>query len=336
MQIEKTVFISYRRANIYTARAVYRDLTAHGYDVFMSPNEAVTRRFEPVMLNQIAARAHFIVVFTPSAIAECRGLNHWIRQEIEYALEMKRHIVPLLFDWFTFQNMRHCLADKLATLPEYTALEIQPTHFQDGLERLRHHFLSNPPDVTIHPMPPGDESIVQQIQEDEIRQPAVSAEQLAAEQHFEQAHYRYIADNAGMIAQLSAAIRLNPHYTEAYAVRGMLRSISGDIDIEDAISDFDAAIRLDPQYAYAYRSRGNCRRSTGDYDGAIADYNEAIRLNPDDAENFINRGVAYQKKGDLRQANADYQRYIDNGGREADKVRGWIRKNEAELRKRGG
>jgi len=31
---QKTVFISYRRTNFYTALAVYQDLTKNGYDCF--------------------------------------------------------------------------------------------------------------------------------------------------------------------------------------------------------------------------------------------------------------------------------------------------------------
>jgi hypothetical protein len=35
MQTQRTVFISYRRTNMYMARAVYLDLRAHGYDAFL-------------------------------------------------------------------------------------------------------------------------------------------------------------------------------------------------------------------------------------------------------------------------------------------------------------
>ena len=45
-RIEKTVFISYRRTNFYTALAVYQDLTAYGYDVFFDYQSIDSGNFE--------------------------------------------------------------------------------------------------------------------------------------------------------------------------------------------------------------------------------------------------------------------------------------------------
>ena len=98
MQIEKTVFISYRRTNTYMARAVYQNLTAHGYDCFLDSESIDAGSFERIILNQIAARAHFIVILTPSALERCAEPGDWLRREIEYALENKRNIVPLMFE----------------------------------------------------------------------------------------------------------------------------------------------------------------------------------------------------------------------------------------------
>ena len=56
-KIEKTVFISYRRTNIYNALAVYQDLTKHGYDVFFDFESIDSGDFEqPEVANNTAVK----------------------------------------------------------------------------------------------------------------------------------------------------------------------------------------------------------------------------------------------------------------------------------------
>ena len=61
LHIEKTVFLSYRRTNVPWALAIFKDLTSHGYDVFFDFTGIASGDFERVILEQIRARAHFIV-----------------------------------------------------------------------------------------------------------------------------------------------------------------------------------------------------------------------------------------------------------------------------------
>src|SRR4051812_17231498 len=104
MQVEKTVFISYRRTNAMTARAVYQHLTANNYDCFLDNESIDSGSFERVILSQIAARAHFVVILTPSALERCAEPGDWLRREIEYALDNHRNIVPLMFEGFRYSD----------------------------------------------------------------------------------------------------------------------------------------------------------------------------------------------------------------------------------------
>ncbi|HRF97930.1 MAG TPA: toll/interleukin-1 receptor domain-containing protein, partial [Aggregatilineales bacterium] len=70
-KIEKTVFISYRRTNSFHALAIYQALRARGYDVFIDYASIDSGKFDDIILNQIKARAHFIVILTPSALERC-------------------------------------------------------------------------------------------------------------------------------------------------------------------------------------------------------------------------------------------------------------------------
>jgi hypothetical protein len=64
-RIERTVFISYRRTNFPWALTVFKDLKQHGFDVFFDFDGVASGAFESVILENIYARAHFIVIPTP-------------------------------------------------------------------------------------------------------------------------------------------------------------------------------------------------------------------------------------------------------------------------------
>jgi len=80
-RIEKTVFISYRRTNALGARAVFQNLTYHGYDVFLDFNGIASCDFESVILENTRARAHFVVLLTPSALKRCSEPGDWLRRD---------------------------------------------------------------------------------------------------------------------------------------------------------------------------------------------------------------------------------------------------------------
>src|SRR4051812_40091598 len=96
LRTEKTVFISYRRTNAPWALAIYQHLTGHGYDVFFDFKGIASGDFEQVIVENIRARAHFLILLTPSALERCGDPIDWLRREIETALESKRNIVPLM------------------------------------------------------------------------------------------------------------------------------------------------------------------------------------------------------------------------------------------------
>src|SRR5215813_1147434 len=92
-----TVFLSYRRhVSAFIARAVFQDLRQHGYDVFMDVESIDSGQFDTIILNQIAARAHFLVILTPGALDRCQEPDDWLRREIERAIALGRNVVPIL------------------------------------------------------------------------------------------------------------------------------------------------------------------------------------------------------------------------------------------------
>lgn len=308
MQVENTVFISYRRTNTYMARAVYQNLTANGYDCFLDVELIDAGSFTQIIFNQIAARAHFVLILTPSALERCVNPDDMVRREIEQAIDQKRNIVPLLFDNFDYGKAQQYMTGKLAVLPQYNSVEVPLNYFEEALARLRTRFLSQPLDTILFPTPVGDQQAVSEAQANAQAQPAVTEANLSAEAWFERGSQRDKSDSIGKIADFSQAIALNPQFAEAYYNRGI--AYFNQNNFEAAIGDYDQSVALDATSPESFNNRGVARRFKGDLDGAIADYSAAIHLNPQYAEAYDNRGIALKTKGDLVKALADYDELL--------------------------
>jgi hypothetical protein len=101
-RVEKTVFVSYRHTDEAWGLAIFQDLTQHGCDAFIDYDGIASGNFEVVILENIRARAHFLVLLTPTALERCHDPNDWMRREIEAALDSRRNIVPLMLEGFDF------------------------------------------------------------------------------------------------------------------------------------------------------------------------------------------------------------------------------------------
>jgi tetratricopeptide (TPR) repeat protein len=302
-RVEKTVFLSYRRTNIPWALAIFQNLTQHGYDVFIDYLGIAGGDFESVILGNITARAHFLVLLTPSALERCGDPADWLRREIETALTSQRNIVPLMLEGFDFgtPNIASQLTGKLAALRAYNGLRIPPEYFLEAMGRLRDRYLNVPLTAVLHPLSAPVKQAATEQKAAADAAPAVQEEELTAQQWFERGFAA--ADLDEKLRFYTEAIRLQPDFADAHYNRGIVRHDEGDV--EGALQDYAEAIRLQPDFADAHVNRGAARRDKGDVEGALQDYNEAIRLNPNDAEAYSNRSVALLAKGDVKGALRD-------------------------------
>jgi len=250
--------------------------------------------FESVILGNITARAHFLVLLTPSALERCDDSADWLRREIETALANQRNIVPLMLEGFDFGTPKIAsqLTDKLAALKHYNGLSIPPEYFLEAMGRLRDKYLNVPLTAVMHPAFLSAQRAATEQKAAAGAAPAVQEEELTAQQWFERGFA--VADVDEQLRFYTEAIRLKPDYAEAYTNRGVARRAKGDVD--GALQDYTEAIRLKPDYAQTYNNRGNAREDDVD---ALQDYTEAIRLKPDYATAFYNRGNARRAQGDM-------------------------------------
>jgi tetratricopeptide (TPR) repeat protein len=238
-----TVFLSYRRnVSSFIARAVLQDLRQHGYDVFMDVESIDSGQFDTMILAQIAARAHFLVILTHGTLEGCQEPDDWLRREIECAMELRRNIIPILVNDFHFDDsVRAYLTGRLRDLPRYNGLVLPHDYFDAAMERLHTRFLKLPAQGIITPAPPQNAPAVQQKIEEAARQPAPTKQELSAEDYFN---------------------------------RGLALNDNSD----EEIAYYTEAIRLNPQDANAYYNRGRARQEQGDLAGAIADYEQYLVL----------------------------------------------------------
>jgi formylglycine-generating enzyme required for sulfatase activity len=165
-RIEKTVFISYRRTDVYTALAVYENLKNQGYDVFFDYRSISSGDFEQIITSNIRARAHFILILTPTALDRCNEPGDWLRREIEFAIDQKRNIIPLFFRGFRFGEpaLSEKLTGKLQNLSRYNGLNVHEDYFEEAMHRLRTQYLNIPLNTVIHPVSTEVSKVVREEQ----------------------------------------------------------------------------------------------------------------------------------------------------------------------------
>jgi hypothetical protein len=118
--------------------------TQHGYDVFTDYDGIASGEFETIIFENIRARAHFLILLTPTALEQCGDPKDWMRREIEAATDNKRNIVPVMLKGFNFDTSATAgqLTGKLVAIKQYNGLPIPEGYFSAAMERLRDKFLN--------------------------------------------------------------------------------------------------------------------------------------------------------------------------------------------------
>lgn len=111
----KGVFISYRRDDgAVLARLVHEVIAREegaAFDIFLDVDHVDSGHFPARLQEAISTRLHFILVCAAGKLLRPEeGREDWVRKEIECALKLRRHIIPLVgpgFLWPEAKNLPH-------------------------------------------------------------------------------------------------------------------------------------------------------------------------------------------------------------------------------------
>lgn len=246
-RIEKTVFISYRRTNVSWALAIYQNLVSRGYDIFFDYKSINSGDFEQIILGNLRARAHFLVILTPTALERCNEPGDWLRREIETAIDEKRNIVPLFLEGFSFGDaaISQYLTGKLRLLRDYNGLNVPSDYFDEAMDKLAGRFLAVPLDAVLHPLSDSAQKGAEAVKAAIHKELGGMDHELSAEEWFAEGNKQWQAGSYRKAIQcFTETIQRRPRYAPAYVNRGTMFEAIGDLD--HALDDFDQALNITP------------------------------------------------------------------------------------------
>lgn len=130
----KRIFISYRRqGGIDTARWLYDQLTARGYDIFMDLEGLRSGMFNQALYQEIANRDVFLLIMSEGALDRCQNEGDWVRNEIAHALRCGRMIIPIFLKNAQFPDK---LPEDIAPVRSYHGLPVSYDFFEAFMNQL--------------------------------------------------------------------------------------------------------------------------------------------------------------------------------------------------------
>lgn len=121
---------------------------------------------------------------------------------------------------------------------------------------------------------------------------------------------------AEAVGHFSAAIDLDPGYSELYQERGAVHQRLGNL--AQALADFDRGIACGPPSPALAASRANLWLESGQPQRGIADFSRALDLGDELTYAYKGRALCYYDCGSLDAALADYNRYLSRRPQDAD------------------
>ncbi len=125
MEMSKDIFISYRNDGVgsnFAARFA-NDLKDSGYSVYFNPDEARSGDFPERLKQAIHECKDFICIVTEGYLAQLKSNNKvcWIRDELLYAKDFGKKIIPLLINGAKMPNDVSEFPEKLQFFPNIDA-----------------------------------------------------------------------------------------------------------------------------------------------------------------------------------------------------------------------
>jgi tetratricopeptide (TPR) repeat protein len=116
--------------------------------------------------------------------------------------------------------------------------------------------------------------------------------------------YTSVGEYEEAIKHYTAAMEMDPNYSEYYNERGNLHLKNGLLD--KALSDYLCAVELSPPFPEVYANLGHCYYRMNKIGDALASYAVSLDLDPYQPELRVMRAQCFEAMGDLDQALGEY------------------------------
>ncbi|GAB4519365.1 MAG: hypothetical protein OHK0046_28090 [Anaerolineae bacterium] len=303
----KSVFISYRRSSSkWIALTLFKELRARGYDVFWDIDSIGPGRFAEIILSQISARTHFVLLLAHGTLDRFDEDDDWVRREIRHALETRRHIIPVEIENFNLDDVRDRLPNDIQGVLAFTRAKILYEFYDESIEKLVSKYLIPREDVIVTPPTPEAEQVAADIVKETDAMPTPTRDQLAQELYYQNNIWNpKVYDNPDeIIAAYTTVITLDPGHVEAYVNRAMAHYSKRDF--ERALVDIERALSMNPNHARAHGTKAIVFAVQGKYAEAVEHYNRTLEIDPTHLKALNNRALAYQVLGNYAKALEDF------------------------------
>ncbi len=134
------IFISYRRDGGEDLAGRLADrLTILGYKVFYDVESMRSGTFNTQILDAIAQCNDFLLILPPYGLDRCVNSDDWVRQELAFALEQGKNIIPVMMRGFEFPKVLPSNIDKIRYMEGVTASN---EYFDAVIEKIKRLLVS--------------------------------------------------------------------------------------------------------------------------------------------------------------------------------------------------
>ena len=143
------IFISYRREGGYdTAKHLYDLLSRDGYSVSFDIDTLRNGDFDITLLHRIDECRDFILIIDAHAFDRTLNPNFnpnndWLRQELAYALKLRKNIIPVFLSGT--KGFPDSLPNDIINVTKKNGPEYNRYYFNDFYNRIKHDFLESRP-----------------------------------------------------------------------------------------------------------------------------------------------------------------------------------------------
>lgn len=128
------VFISYRRdGGEYLAHNLYERLKEKGYSVFQDIESLRAGNFNTALYDVIETCKDVVLILPPNGLDRCLNEDDWVRNEISYALKLKKNIIPIMMPGFFWPER---LPEDIDGIRYLNGITASTEYFNEFLEKL--------------------------------------------------------------------------------------------------------------------------------------------------------------------------------------------------------